>query len=84
METSQLKKHIVSLVEESANNRILEMVYTILEQDLQLEQHHRKPIWDSLGKAEKEAIEEGTEQLERGEGIPHAQVMRKANAILGQ
>ncbi|MCU0352488.1 MAG: hypothetical protein MUD08_01915 [Cytophagales bacterium] len=82
METSQLKKHIAMLVEESENNRILEMVYTILEQDFQLEQQRKKPIWDSLNETEKAAVTEGIQQLDRGEGIPHASVVQKAEALL--
>jgi len=83
METSQLKKHITALVEESGNARILEMVYTLLEQDFQLEQQRKNPIWDLLSETEKAAITEGLDQLDRGEGIPHASVIQKANAILG-
>jgi len=84
METSQLKKHITTLVEETENNKILEMVYTILEQDFQLEQQRKQPIWDALNAEEQAAVTEGMTQLERGEGIPHASVVQKANALLNR
>ncbi len=84
MKTVELKKHIVSLVEESENAKILEMVYTILEQNLQLEKQQQTPVWSILSQEEKNAIQEGLSQLENGEGIPHAQVMQKANEILGR
>jgi hypothetical protein len=79
METSQLKKHIVHLVEESENNRLLEMVYAILEQDFQ----HETPIWDKLTEGDKTAIKTALEQSERREGIRHEEVVRKFKSKYG-
>ena len=79
METSQLKKHIVNLVEESANGKILEVVYAILEQDFQRE----KPVWDTLGSDDKRAIDNALSQSEQGRGIPHGQVVSKFKARYG-
>lgn len=40
--------------------------------------------WDELDEEEIESIEEGNRQLERGEGIPHSEVRKKANQLLRQ
>jgi predicted transcriptional regulator len=34
--------------------------------------------WDEISKAERAAIERGRTQLEKGEGIPHEEVMKEA------
>ena len=36
--------------------------------------------WDEISEAERTAINEGLDQLERGEGIPHEQVMNELRA----
>lgn len=36
-----------------------------------------KDWWDDLSENEKASIEEGIAQSERGEGIPHAEVMKR-------
>ena len=79
METSQLKKRIFNLVEESANGKILEVVYAILEQDFQRE----KPVWDTLGPDDKRAIDNALAQSEQGKHIPHEQVVSKFKARYG-
>jgi len=40
--------------------------------------------WDTISDQEKEAINIGLQQLENGEGIPHEEVKRKANKLLGR
>ena len=40
--------------------------------------------WDTISGQEKEAINIGLQQLENGEGIPHEEVKRKANKLLGR
>lgn len=40
--------------------------------------------WDELDETEIASIEEGNRQLENGEGIPHKEVRKKAQAILGK
>ena len=39
--------------------------------------------WDSLSPAEMEAIQEGIDELDRGEGIPHEQVMEEVRRKFG-
>jgi len=36
--------------------------------------------WDEISEAERTAINEGLDQLERGESIPHEQVMNEIRA----
>jgi hypothetical protein len=79
METAELKKYIFNLVETNEDARILEVVYTLLAQNQQLQ----TPGWHQLDENEREAINEGVAQLERGEGIPHTEVLRKINARFG-
>lgn len=38
-----------------------------------------KDWWDEISQAEQEAIQKGIAQLDKGEGIPHEQVMKKVN-----
>jgi predicted transcriptional regulator len=40
--------------------------------------------WDELDEAEIASIEEGNRQLENGEGIPHEEVRKKVQQILGK
>ena len=40
--------------------------------------------WDELDEAEIASIEAGNRQLENGEGIPHEEVRKKAQQILGK
>lgn len=36
--------------------------------------------WHVISEAEKAAVQKGLDQLDRGEGIPHEEVMKKARA----
>ncbi len=40
--------------------------------------------WDTISDQEKDAINLGLRQLENGEGIPHEEVRKKADNILGR
>ena len=40
--------------------------------------------WDELDDAEIASLEAGNRQLENGEGIPHEEVRKKAQQILGK
>ena len=40
--------------------------------------------WDTISAQEKEAIDIGLQQLENGEGIPHDEVQRKVDELLGR
>jgi predicted transcriptional regulator len=40
--------------------------------------------WEEIGQAERQAIEEGLAQLERGETIPHEQVKEKIRSRFKQ
>ena len=75
METIELKSDLISLIEEIENETLLKAIYVMIT---------HKPVssskvvkWADLPVALKEEIEEGLEQAENGEVIPHEEVMKK-------
>lgn len=50
---------------------------TILKRFINLKKEQEKDWWDQLSKEEKAEIEEGLTQADRGELIPHKEVMAK-------
>ncbi len=50
---------------------------TILKRFIVLKKEQEKDWWDQLSKEEKEEIEEGLAQADRGEVVSHKEVMAK-------
>lgn len=48
----------------------------VLEKIGKLLRTTEKDWWDEITQGEKQAIDEGIAELDRGEGIPHEQVMK--------
>ena len=48
----------------------------VLEKIGKLLKSNEADWWDEISDGEKQAIEEGIAELDRGEGIPHEQVMK--------
>ena len=48
--------------------------------DAVLKKEKRADWWDEIGKAERNAIEEGLAEADRGELIPHEEVMKEVRA----
>jgi hypothetical protein len=73
-----LKQEIYNYLNFTDDVEILTKVRGILS-----EQSQKTDWWDELTEKQKEMIKVGTEQLNRGEGIPHEIVMAKMNAKYG-
>lgn len=73
MSTAELKYNLVKLIESINNSRTLQAVYTLLSN----KKEGNADFWDELSAEQKAAIEESIGELDRGEGIPHEQVMKE-------
>ncbi len=51
-----------------------------LKEFISLKKSKEVDWWDEISEAERTAINEGLDQLERGESIPHEQVMNEIRA----
>ncbi len=71
MSTTELKYNLVKLIESINDNRTLQALYTLLSKKVETE----IDFCDQLSDEEKKGIEEGLAQIERGETIPHEEVM---------
>ena len=63
-----------------ADERMLKAIHAMLEKDMEeeLSDEDISPNWmDEMSLEEQASMEEGVRQLENGEGIPHAEVMKK-------
>ena len=63
----------------------LEIVQLILNTEMQdvLKKGQAADWWDDISEEEKQAIEKGLAEAERGELIPHENVMREVKAKYG-
>jgi len=78
MDTIELKSYLHELIDNIEDNNILNAVYLLLAK-LQ-SKSEEKDFWDDLPEHVKVGIEEGLAQSERGEGIPHNEVMKQIRA----
>ncbi len=78
--TSEIKntlhKLIVETNDESILNKVKDYFTTLKSKDVDW--------WDMISDQEKEAVNTGLQQLEKGEGIPHEEVKSKADKLLGK
>jgi predicted transcriptional regulator len=80
MSTAELKNYLHKLIVETDDESILSKVqayFTTLK-------GKNVDWWDTISSQEKEAINIGLQQLENGEGIPHEEVKRKVDKLLGR
>ena len=63
---SQVKKFV-----DTASEKELEMVYHLFDAS------KKDDWWDEISTEQKKAIDKGIAQLDRGEGIPHKDAMKK-------
>jgi len=80
MSTAEIKNYLHKLIFETDDESILSKVqayFTTLKSK-------NTDWWDVISDKEKEAINTGLQQLENGEGIPHEEVKRKADKLLGR
>ena len=71
MSTAELKYNLVKLIESINDSQTLQAIYTLLSKKTETE----IDFWNELSDEEKAGIEEGLAQIERGETIPHEEVM---------
>jgi len=77
---AEIKNHLHKLIVETDDESILSKVqayFTTLKSK-------NVDWWDTISDQEKEAINIGLQQLENGEGIPHEEVKRKVDKLLGR
>jgi predicted transcriptional regulator len=70
MDVKATKLELVKMILDTEEESTLEQVKMILEES-------QNDWWDAIGDNEKAAIDEGISQLDRGEGIPHEEAMKK-------
>ena len=78
--TAEIKNYLHKLIVETDDENILSKVqsyFTTLK-------GKNVDWWDMISDQEKDAINTGLKQLENGEGIPHEEVRKKADKILGR
>lgn len=73
---NQLHKLIVETDDESVLSKVQAYFATLKDRNLDW--------WDAISTQEKDAINIGMQQLNNGEGIPHEEVKRKADKLLGR
>ena len=71
MSVQELQISIKDLIESIHDEQFLNAIYSILNNQVQ------KDWWETISAPEREAIEEGLAQLDRGEKIPHEQVVQR-------
>jgi len=77
---AEIKNYLHKLIVETDDENILSKVqayFTTLK-------GKNMDLWDTISSQEKEAINTGLQQLENGEGVPHEEVKRKADKLLGR
>ena len=77
---AEIKEYLIKLISEREDENILNEVkvyFTTLK-------NKKTDWWDTISKQEKEAVETGLEQLENGKRIPHEEVKRKTDELLGR
>ena len=77
MKTIELKSSAHQLIDSINDNKILQSILAYIS----LAKGEKKTeLWNELSDTQKAAIEEGIAQLNRGEGIPHEEVMQSVRA----
>ena len=77
MSTAELKLSLYNLIDNINDNAVLQRVHSLLSKS-------NTDWWDAISDEEKEAIHVGTQQLANGEGIPHEEVQKKVDKLLGR
>lgn len=78
--TAEIKNYLHKLIVETDDENILSKVQAYF---IKLK-NKNVDWWDTISDQEKEAINIGLQQLENDEGIPHEEVKRKVDKLLGR
>jgi len=71
MSTAELKTSLYKLIDSINDSQTLMAIYTLLSK----KEVDEVDFWDKLSEAEKQAIEEGISEADRGELFSHEEVM---------
>ncbi len=74
MDTLTIREELHNLIDKTEDINILKALKVLLKKQFTTEQ---TDFWDELPEALKAEIEEGLEEIERGEDISHEEVMKK-------
>ena len=76
MSTAELKSNLFKLIDSINDSKTLQSIYTLIKNKGVSE----VDFWDELSDEQKAEIEESIAELDRGEGIPHEEVMARIKA----
>lgn len=74
MSTTELKYNLFNAIDSINDNKALIDIYSFITKKTDTD------FWDELSDEQKEEIEESIAELDRGEGIPHEDVMKEIKA----
>ncbi len=80
MSAAEIKLQLIRLIDNTEDASLLNKAYATLSKLL----GKKEDWWDEISDEEKAVINKGREQLRNGEGIPHAEVRKEINKILGK
>ncbi len=81
MSSVDLKLSLHQLIDGVSDNSVLEAVYTLLSKATSNQEEN---WYNSLSDKDKASIELGIQQADKGESIPHEQVMSEIDKLLGR
>jgi predicted transcriptional regulator len=73
MNIAELRSDLHRMIDEISDDRLLSAVKSFLSR----QKNGDSDWWDELGTEEKESIQRGLEEANRGELIPHEEVMKQ-------
>lgn len=74
MSTAELKLRLYRLIDSTEDTSLLKKIYSSISKTLSKED---VDFWDELSNEQKAEIEESIAQADKGELIPHEQVMKE-------
>jgi predicted transcriptional regulator len=80
MEIAELRVELHKMIDKITDGNVLSAVLTLLSGKAAT----HSDWWDTISDQEKEAINLGLRQLDDGQGIPHEEVRKKVDKILGR
>lgn len=76
MSTAELKSNLYKLIDSINDSKTLQSIYTLISNKGVSD----VGFWNELSDEQKAEIEESIAELDRGEGIPHEEVMARIKA----
>ena len=76
MSTAELKSNLYKLIDSINDSQTLKAVYTLLSK----KESKNVDFWDEFTDEQKAEIDDSIAEIDRGEVIPHEQVMKEIRA----